>query len=108
LSSLEETVTFNLELNVEKVFSSSRRIELILFRVLGLWARMCHMLGLPEDSPVVQIAQRVQQLTMIIRQLHTSAVLLEAASGPIGWAMAGISVAATAMSMADVMTSLGE
>jgi len=104
--SSEETITFNLELNVEKVLSSSRRIEFILFRVFGLWAKFCRLLGLPEDSSIMVITQRVQQLTMIVRQLHTSAILLQTASGPIGWAMAGISFASLGMSLYESTTGV--
>jgi len=104
----EETVTFNLELNVEEAFSNARRIELILFRALGLWNRIMRLLGLPPDSPLAQGVARIQQFVMLIRTLHTAAMLLQAASGPIGWAMAGISVGATVMTAADTMTMLGE
>ena len=100
--SLEETVTFNLELNVEKSFTSLRRIELIIFRVLGLWGRLCRMLGLPEDAPVVVIVEKVQRLTMVFRQLHSTILFLEAASGPIGWAMFAISATGTALTAIDI------
>lgn len=103
----EETVTFNLELNVEKSFSSMRRVELILFRVLGLWGRMCRLLGVPEDAPVTQIVEKVQRLVMIFRQLHTTIIFLEAASGPIGWAMLGISAAGTTMAAIDIAQQWG-
>ena len=104
----EETVTFNLELNVERAFSNARKLELIAFRALGLLNRILRMLGLPEDSPFAKALRQVQLLTMVIRSLHTSAVLLEAASGPIGWALAGLSVGSTFMATADALTSLGE
>ena len=99
----EETVTFNLELNVERAFESSRRIELLLFRVLGLWGRICRMLGLPEDSPAVTIVQRVQQVVMVIRQLHTASILIQAASGPIGVAFAALGLAGMALTTGDLL-----
>ena len=108
LSQLEETITFNLELNVEKAVSSSRRIELIIFRVLGLWVRVCKLFGLPPDSPAIQIVQKIQEVTMVLRQLHSTIIFVEAASGPIGWAMAGLSAAALVMSVSDITMSLGE
>lgn len=107
VSSLEETVTFNLELNVEKAFDSSRRIELILFRVLGLWSRICRMLGVPEDAPVVQLIERVQRLVMVIRQAHTAIVLLETASGPIGWAMFALGAGGAALATIDTAQQWG-
>jgi hypothetical protein len=104
----EETVSFNLELNVEKCFDASRRVELILFRVLGLWNRFCRLLGLPADSPINALVSRIQQFVMLIRQLHTAAILLETASGPIGWAMAAIGVGAAVATASDFMLQIGE
>jgi len=99
----EETITFNLELNVEKAFSASRKIELIIFRVLGLWNRLCRMLGLPDDSPIMMITQRAQEVVMAARQIHTAMVLIEAASGPLGWVMAGLSVAGAFMTVGETV-----
>lgn len=104
----QETVTFNLELNVESAFSNARRVELIIFRVLGLWLRFCRLLGVPDDSPAVVVIQKIQQITMLVRTMHTAVVLMNAASGPIGWAMAGIGVASAAVSVPEFMTSIGE
>lgn len=103
----EESIVFNLELNVEKAFDSSRRLELILFRALGMWTRLCRILGVPEDSPMVQIVERIQRLTMIFRQFHSTIVFLEAASGPIGWAMFGLSAAGTALATVDAAQQWG-
>ena len=88
---------------MERAVYSSRRIELILFRVLGLWGRICRMLGVPEDSPAVLIVQRVQQIVMVIRLLHTSAIALEAATGPVGWALAGVGVGSMLLSTGDLI-----
>lgn len=111
----EETIIFNLELNVENAFSSVRKIELILFRALGLWQRFCKLLGLPPDSPINVIAQKAQQIVMIARTIHTAAVLIESASGPLGWIMAALSVGSAAVQVADMasapmdaMLSVGE
>ena len=104
----EDTVTFNLELNVEQAVSSVRKIEFLLFRAFRLWGRICRALGVPEDSPIMVVTERIQKLIMLVRVLHTSFILLNAASGPIGWAMAGIGVGTAVMTMADTMTALGE
>lgn len=104
----EETVTFNLDLLVEQAADKSRKIELIIFRGLGLWNRMCRMLGLPADSPIVKVTAQIQRVVMTIRTLHTAVILLNAASGPIGWAMAGIGVGSAVMAMADTVTMIGE
>ncbi len=108
----EETVSFNLELNVEQAVDNSRKLELILFRGLGLWNRMCRLLGVPDDSPIMVITERAQRLVMIIRSLHTAVVMLQAArmaaGDPIAWAMAGLSIGSATMAVADTMTSIGE
>ena len=107
----EETVTFNLELNVEQANNSTRQVELIVYRVFGLWNRLCRIFGVPDDSPILIITQRIQQLTMLIRQMHTAAILAEAAlvpgAGVVKIAMAGIGIAGAALSATDFMMSTG-
>lgn len=93
----EETVTFNLELNVEAVIENTRRLETLLFRSLSLMGR----LGLPEN--ITEAIRKVEQLVMVIRLLHTAAIALEAASGPIGWALALVGAASAVLSLGDLM-----
>lgn len=95
--SAEESVTFNLELNVEQVINNTRRLETLLFRTLGLLGR----LGLPEN--IDQAIAQVQRLVMNIRLLHTAMVALEAASGPIGWALVIVGTASALLSMGDLV-----
>lgn len=97
----EETVTFNLELNVEKAFSNARRLETLLYRTLGLLRR----LGLPEN--IEQGIYRLQRMVMTIRLAHTALIALQAASGPIGWAFAGVGVATAAFSASELAMELG-
>jgi hypothetical protein len=59
--------------------------------------RLAKMLGVPDDSPISKMMDQVQKLTMMIRMMHTSAVMVQAASGPIGLAMAGVSIGTTAL-----------
>ena len=103
-----EDIVFNLELNVEEAFSRVRRLELLFFRALGLWNRLARLLGLPDDSPIMQATEKVQRLIMLIRQLHTAIILVEAASGPLGWAYAAVGVGAAFMSATDFRMSLGD
>jgi len=91
----EETVTFNLELNVEQCFSTIRRLESLAYRTMGLIGRM----GLPEN--IDQAIAKIQQFIMTIRLLHSAIIALEAASGPIGWAFAGVGIATASFSLAD-------
>lgn len=106
--SVTEDIIFNLELNVEKALSKSRKLELIFFRALGLWNRIARLLGLPDDSPIIEVTQKVQSVIMLIRQLHTAIILLETASGPIGWAYAAVGFGAAALSATDFRMSLGD
>lgn len=93
----EETVIFNLELNVEQALDNARRLEILLYRSLALLGR----LGLPEN--IDQAIAKVQRLVMTIRLLHTAAIALEAASGPIGWALALVGVASALLSTGDLI-----
>lgn len=97
----EETVTFNLELNVESAISSVRRLETLLFRTLGLLRR----LGLPEDIEAAIV--KLQRLVMVIRMAHTAIIAFQAASGPIGWALALVGLAAAAASTASMIMESG-
>jgi len=93
----EETVIFNLELNVEGAIDNSRRLETLLYRSISLLGR----LGLPENIDAA--IAKVQRLVMVIRLLHTAAIALEAASGPIGWALALVGVASALLSTGDLI-----
>lgn len=91
----EQTVTFNLELNVERALSNVRQLESVFFRALSLAQR----LGLPED--IEQGIQKVQRMVMMLRLLHTTMIMVEAAT-PYGWAMALISVAGVSITAAEM------
>ena len=88
----EETVTFNLELNVEGAIESSRQFETVLYRSLGLWNQWCRILGVPADSPMSVVVNKAQQIVMMARLIHTSVILLETASGPLGWIKAALGI----------------
>ena len=105
--STEETITFNLELNVEQAFSKTRQIETLLFRVLRLFGRISKILGIPEDSPASVIIERIQKIVMMVRLLHTSVILLETASGPIGWVKLGVGAATAGVATIDIAQQWG-
>lgn len=96
----EETVTFNLELNVEQCLSNIRRMETLLFRTLGLLRR------LSGNESIDAAISKIQRLVMIIRLTHSAILLLEKASGPIGWAFAIVGISTAVVSMSDF--ALGE
>jgi hypothetical protein len=110
----EEDVIFNLELNVEKANSGIRRLEFMVVRVFGLWGRLCRILGLPEDSPIVIVSRNIQHLTMLARQMHTATILLSTAMTAVpglgqiaALAMAGLSIGAVGLTATDFMMDAG-
>lgn len=105
--STQEDIVFNLEINTESTMSKLRQVEFIIFRAIGLWARMCRMLGIPEDSPMMIAIDRIQKITMLIRGLHTAVIMLNAAQGPIGWAKAGIGVGTLMLSATEFSMDVG-
>ena len=100
--SMEETVTFNLELNIMQAMHELRRLETLLFRTVGLARR----LGLTEEIDA-QIL-KVQHLIMITRLAHSTLIAFRNASGPIGVAMAIVSGLSAAASACDFAVNLGE
>ena len=69
----EETVTFNLDLDVSRASSNIRQLETLLFRTLGLLKR----LGLPEE--IEAAISKMQRLIMVIRLAHTALIAFQAA-----------------------------
>jgi len=92
----EYLVTFNLELNVEQAYAEIRKLQTLLYRVVALLRR----LGLPEE--IDRALAIIQRTIMAARLLYTSLLALEAASGPLGWALAIVGVTSAAVSVADV------
>lgn len=98
----EHDVTFNLELDVSRVYDNTRKLETLFYRIFSLLGR----LGLPEEIDAA--IYKIQRMIMTIRLAHTAIIAFQAASGPVGWALAlagGVTVALTA---SDFMMSLGE
>ena len=96
MSVQDATVSFSLEVNVEKAYENIRRLQTVLYRALGLLRSM----GLPED--VDAAIREIQNLIMILNQLRLTMIAVQAASGPIGWAMAGISTISTLMTTGEM------
>ena len=92
----EHLVTFNLELNVQQVYTELQRIQTLLFRIIGLLRR----LGLPEE--IDYAIAKIQRVIMAIRLLYTSLLALEAASGPYGWALALVGFTTATVSITDI------
>ena len=88
--SYEEDVIFNLEVNVEEATKDITELNRLFTTYLSLARRS----GLPEN--IIEALARIQQLRVAIQTLYTSILLLEAASGPIGWltAIGGVTLGA--------------
>jgi len=99
--SIEETATFNLEINVEQALSNLRQIEGLLFRTLGYVQR----LGLPENMN--QAIRVIQRVTMAIRLVHSAIIAMELASGPIGWWRVGLALAGVGFTVAGIASDVG-
>ena len=83
-------VTYNLKLDNSQAAASIAELNRLFTTYLSLARRT----GLPES--IVDALSRIYQLQAAIQALYRSILLLEAASGPIGWAIAlgGISLSA--------------
>lgn len=95
----EETVTFNLELNVEHALSDIRRFETLMFRTLGLVRRLC------GDETIDAAINKVQQFVMVVRLAHSAWIAFSLATGPLGWAMAIVSGLTAASVASDFILS---
>ena len=101
----DHTVSFSLEVNVEKAAENIRRYETVLYRALGLVARM----GLPEN--VKEQLRVLQQTIAAVNRLRLAYAALQAArlaaGDPVAWGLAGIGVLETGASLVDLAGSYG-
>jgi hypothetical protein len=101
MSEEDHTVSFSLEVNVEKAHENIRKLQTLLYRTLGLFRR----LGLPEqiDSAIM----KVQRFIAVMNQARLAAAAFQTAVGPIGWGLAIVGGLSTAVATADFMAELG-
>lgn len=101
----EDTITFNLELDVSQAINEGRKLETVMYRAIGIIRKIFRQFGLDEELATIdQVIYKAQKVIMTIRLAHTSVTAFYAASGPIGWALAGIGVAASVLSFTDVLS----
>ncbi len=91
-------IEYLLTVDVEKCSTQIRQMEALLYRTIGLIRR----LGLPED--IENAITRIQRLIMTVRIAHAAMIALHAASGPVGWALAGVGIVSAAWTAYDVAT----
>jgi len=93
-------VSFDLELNISPItLSTLRRTQTLLFQTASLMRRM----GLGEE--INDALSRMQRAIMVANALRLAFIALNAASGPLGWALAGVGVAASVMSAGELLES---
>lgn len=92
-----EEVSFTLQLTVDQAVTELRKFQTFLYRSIALAKR----LGLPEDLD--EMATKIQRITMLFNQARLAAIAFQAASGPLGWALAGVGMATTALTYVETM-----
>jgi uncharacterized protein YaaW (UPF0174 family) len=92
LSQVEVDYTLNLLIN-EGTYTDLRKIEMTMMRMFTILNRIF------PNSPVSKIIQDLQHTLMVLHQVQATIRAVELASGPIGWAYAGVSVAGTALTV---------
>jgi len=98
-----EVIPVKVEIQIEttKMITQLEKVQVLLYGTLGILRR----LGLPEevDSAILKIQRIIAALNMLRLALYA----VEMASGPVGWAMAGVGIAGTVLSTGDLMYDLG-
>jgi len=80
-------IEYNLTVDTTKVL---RDIQ-ILTGFFDSYARLLRKLGLPEEQ--AELLREIQRTIALLNQLRLTLIAVQAASGPIGWALAGIGAA---------------
>lgn len=93
----DTTVSFSLEVNVQKAYEDIRRLQTILYRVAGLLRRA----GLPEEYD--RLIAAVQRTIAALNMLRLTIAAFYASTGPIGWGLALVSLLGTATTAGPVM-----
>jgi uncharacterized protein YaaW (UPF0174 family) len=92
----EETVTFNLEINLEPTYSEIRKFEAVLMRSLTLLNRFTG-----GNATVQQTIQIIERLITTVRMLQVAIRAFEVAAGPLGWAYFGVTALSTGVYLLD-------
>jgi len=87
--SIDEGVSFSLEINVQKAYEEVRKLQTIVYRTLALVKQLT---GNEELDAAIT---RMQRAISIANQLRLTMAATQATMGPIGWAMLAVSTAAT-------------
>lgn len=88
-----------LDVTTQKLSVSLRQEITLLASSLALTRRM----GLSED--INEGIARIQRLITTLNALRVSILAVQAASGPIGWGLAAVGIAASFVSVVDLIES---
>jgi len=102
--SIDETVSFSLEVNVEKAYEDVRRLQTVLSRSLSFVTR------LSGDENLDRFAAKCQEAIAVANKLRLALAALQAArmaaGDPIAWVMTGIAGAEALISGAEFAVDL--
>jgi len=84
-------------IDMEELKKQAMRAQLALYGTLGILRR----LGLPDE--VNQAMRVVQRMISTLNMLRLTMIAVQAASGPIGWALALIGISSFALDFGDFM-----
>jgi hypothetical protein len=93
-------IQYVLTANTELAYSELRKLETVLIRITNYIERLT---GSPELRKLLNF---IQATITAVRSLQMALRALEVASGPIGWAYAATSVAATGFSGYNIYESI--
>ena len=92
-----DDVSFSLEINIEKAYVEIRRVQTLLFRTLNLVQR------LSGDEKLDAFVSKLQRLISILNTTRLTIMAFQIAAGPIGWGLAIVGLAGTALTIAEEM-----
>jgi hypothetical protein len=96
---MSEEVAFSLVLNVEDALTKLNKVNAVMSQTLGLIRRAT------GDENIQKAASNTQRLISIMNEARITAIALRGAlflgTGPLGAALAGVSLGATAMNVLE-------
>ena len=94
----EHEVSYSLTVDTSKTAANIKELNKLYTTYLSLADRA----GLPED--VVEAMRKIQQLRLAIQAAHRSMLMLQAATGPLGWLTGFGGLALSGVMFADVFS----
>jgi len=91
-----EDISFSLQLTVEDAVSNIRQLQTVAYQTLTLLKRM----GLSED--INDAITKIQRIISVLNSARLAMIALQAATGPMGWALAGVGLVATGFQAYDM------